>query len=263
MENSSNIITLQFSIFGDFSHKEPTAPLIIKLLEALKEDNYIPQTIRNQETNQINSDIVTPNVLSLNSPSTNWSIVLLDNRIDFNYYRLNESDENKSLQQLIQEGTKNINYALDTLNFPNLPFIGNRLAVNTQVIIEGLLDSQIINVGKNIIPAPTSHYASGEYEEWSATVNNRESLDINDNKNEEINNILEIKNIIYAYKDQKQDSKAILIHNDINTVPNVTDVRFTKDDFINFIGSEKVKSVIQDSVREISENNYDKHTTNR
>lgn len=257
MENSS-IITLQLSIFGDYSQQDKSTSFIISLLQVLKEDNFLPQSIQNKSINPANGEVTKSDIISLDSQSTNWKIVLMNNRIDFNYVRTNQSDPIKGLDTLIVEGIQNIERVLTILNIPSSPTIGNRLAVNVQTIIEDLPDEDINKIGKKIITAPISQYESSFYEDWSASVNKQIHCDINKHKKEIVNYILEIEKIVNVNKDSEKGNKAILVHNDINTIPQNSNPRFTKEDFISFIKLETIKTFIQNSITEISEKKYEK-----
>ena len=79
------ILNFQVSLFGRFIDIKPKTDIILKLLTNLQEEAFIPGTVDLAVLDPMTKKITTDSRIQMISQNKAWSIVFLEERIDFNY----------------------------------------------------------------------------------------------------------------------------------------------------------------------------------
>ena len=117
-----------------------------------------------------------------------------------------------------------------------------RLAANIEILADELCEDQIYQIGKNIISG-VNYYKNRPFMEWSARINSESIVQINGTE-ENLNTIL---NITTAKIDPAQKI-SVIYHLDINTLPQLTELRFNATSLSEFTNEVLpiVKTVLSD-----------------
>lgn len=251
MNNAAKIINFQLSMFGEFSNISSDTSLIIKLLSALQDKNFLPGTLNSASVDVQTGKFTVNNKLQLYSPNKSWTISFLDNRIDFNYSYHEMDPRIWSIDSLIEYGGSLIDNVFPVLN---TDMKGNRLAVNSKMIFDDMTDEQLDKIGKKLVPSPTEDYKKN-YIDWRLSLNSQEEILFPQDHKETYNRILEILKYNYfensAPTQQRLPKKTMMISLDLNTLPQKMESRFTKDSLKYF--SNKVRNFIENTVNSITE----------
>jgi hypothetical protein len=228
-----SILNLQMSLFGSFTNIKPKNDLIIQLLTNLKDYNFIPGTVEvavlDAQTKQITSD----SRLQLFSEDKTINIVFLQDRIDFNYNLLPDALPIKDIRSLVDSIGKYVQKVFSV--FPSTT--GNRLAINCRCLLDNMNEIELKSFIEKYNKIP-SFLSIDNLSEWNMRLNNPEYLLVNVDNKEICNRIIEI-GIMNSVLD---DSKAIGLTFDVNTVADNTEMRFTYKDLL-FFANENIAFV--------------------
>lgn len=251
MNNAAKIIDFQLSMFGEFTNISSDTSLIIKLLSALKDKNFLPGTLNSASIDVQTGKLTVNNKLQLYSPNKIWTISFLDNRIDFDYSYHEMEPHTWSIDSLIKYGGSLIDNVFSVLD---ISMKGNRLAVNSKIIFNDMTDEKLDKIGKKLVPSPTKDYKK-KYTDWRLSLNSQEEISLSEGDKETYNRILEILKYSYvknSIQTQPMSPKrTILLSFDLNTLPQKTESRFTKGSLKEF--SNKVRGFIENTVNSITE----------
>lgn len=217
-------LNYQFSIFGSYSI-QPTAEIIPELMSEINEElpeSFIPTIIDIPNVDLKNQSVNIITNLKLITSDRRFSIVLLNDRIDINYNKVSdlEQDENEFFHMAEQA----LRLIMDRFNLSS-----NRLAINIRKAIMPLSPIDLNSFGKEFLKCG-QYYNDKLFNEWSTRVNSQTNVSLQD-KCEEINVITNLSNA----SDYSQN--AVVCHIDINTLPQNMDMRFKKDILTSFINA--------------------------
>lgn len=241
----SRVNTLQMSLFGNFINIKPKNDIIIRLLTALQEEQFIPGSADVANIDIKSGKVVVDSRMQLVSPDKTWVIVFLGDRIDFNYVYQKGTSAYTSTTRLIEYGKKLIEkvFALfaDTT--------GSRLAVNCSVIFENLKEDEIKEIC-NRYTKPLNLFSEDSYTEWGIRFNSRDTVSFND-KNELCNRIVEMQLLEHVNGDnQSADAiQDIILSIDINTAQGTTDLLYKYLDLLCF--ADEASNIITNVFKEI------------
>mgnify|MGYP007007934147 CR=1 FL=1 len=217
-------LNYQLSIFGKYSI-EPTPDIISDLMGRINTKlsaEFIPSALEVPNVDIENKTVSINTNLRFITLDRRFSIVLLNDRIDVNYNKASEEEE---------DGTKFFHMAEQTLSlimeYFNLH--SNRLAMNIQQVFVPISSTALNSIGKQCLKC-SAYYDDKSFDEWSTRVNSQTEFLLN-NTAETVNVITIMSNAHIQGKE-----KVVMCHVDINTAPQNTDMRFTKDilgDFVN------------------------------
>lgn len=252
MTQTTKILNLQLSIFGNFSRIQPNTSLVIKLLSNLKDKNFMPGALNSTSVNAATGKLTVNSRLQLYSPNKEWVISFLDERIDFNYLFNEKNPIQSSFDPLIKEGNSLITSIFNALD-NNIK--GNRLAVNLKTIFDDMSEEKLKKIGKELILSPTKEYEK-DYTDWRISLNSRGKFNIGKESSETCNRILEFLRYNYIKNNsqpltQSKQHKTLMIALDLNTLPQNLETRFTGDNLKFF--SNDVKQFIQNNIDDIKE----------
>lgn len=233
------IIRYQFSTFGKYN-VSPEPNIISKLMTELNKDStvmFLPNIVNTQQVEIPTNKITTISNLGFIDNSRMYSLVILEDRIDFNYNIIDEPNINlEKLNDLSMDIMEKI--------FNTLDLTSNRLAVNLQLVHLMNSSEQLMKFGNRIING-IDFYKKNQLCEWSSRVNSQLQINMEDQK-ETINVITDIA----AGENSIDNELGVLYHIDINTIPEMMDFRFKKDSFKSFLSNIKpVASNIIDEVK--------------
>lgn len=237
------ILNFQVSLFGRFIDIKPKTDIILKLLTNLQDEAFIPGTVDLAVLDPMTKKITTDSRIQMISQNKAWSIVFLEERIDFNY---NFQPDTMSIKKIVDayEYIKKLIEKVFSV-FPDTT--GNRIAFNGKILLNEMTDEEIDRF-MNKFSSPLSIYNNKKLTEWAVRFNSREQISW-DNHCEECNCITEISKIINV---ENADENRMLITVDLNTIQQNMDLRFKYGDMLQF--SEKAKEISENIVDEIEGN---------
>lgn len=234
------ILNFQVSLFGEFINIKPKTDIILKLLTSLQDEEFIPGTVDLAVLDAMTGKISTDSRIQMMSQDKLWSIVFLENRIDFNY---NFQPNHVSFKKVddVYEHTKRLVEKVFTV-FPEIT--GNRIAFNGKILLNEMTDEEIEEF-MNKFSSPLSVYHEKKLTEWVVKFNSRKHIEWNYNS-ELCNYITEISKI--SMEDNENENR-ISVSIDVNTIHQNKDFRFKYKDIFEF--SEKAKEIFNNIVKEI------------
>ena len=225
-------INYQLSVFGKFSIA-PTPEIIANLMTKLNQETQktmLPNMITSQQIEIPSNRISTISNLGFITQDQMYNIAILNERIDVTYNRVNEVEISQSA--FYKFAIKALSVIID-----NSGITANRLAANVQFICEMHDFNSLYAKGKELLKN-AEYYNGKNYEEWSLRTNALDSVHINDS-NEIINVITDISSA------QNTIGKALIVlHTDINTLPQNTNLRFGKETLEPFV--ESIMPIVSD-----------------
>ena len=246
MEDSSMSIALnyQLSIFGKYNIL-PNPETITDLMAKINQSNqivFLPNLISSQQieipTNKIT---MIPN-LGFITQNRQYSITILNERIDINYNRIDGTEIGIGDFYIFAE-----NILSKIITYSDL--ISNRLAMNIQYVCDALDACMIMHTGKKLLKN-VAYYDDKDLSEWSMRTNSQVDIKIEDLQ-EKLNVITNIS----SGQEISTDKPVILFHIDINTLPQNQAMRFSSDSLRYFVKESQpiAEELIDDVERLISE----------
>ena len=225
-------LNVQFSIFTN--HRiAPTASNVTTLMgkiNDLKKFEFLPNVVSTQNIDLGSGQLNAVSNLVFITASNQSQIMCMDNRIDcvFNF----DPSCDDTLETSISFCKKVLNIIMQEYSI-----LGNRLAINVNKISSALPENfKETHFGKKLIVC-LDYYEQKNLVEWSTRYNTRTQVEIS-NKNEVLNVITDLT----LAKDMQNESKKILCHLDINTVPENQAYRFSCEDLEAFM-KESIKVI--------------------
>lgn len=235
-------LNYQLSVFGKYTIV-PVPETITDLMNKINLETdhiFVPTTFSSQQIEIPTNKITTIYNLGFISQDQQYSITILNERIDINY--------NKT-QNVIKMGDF-YNLAIKALaviiNYSGV--MSNRLAMNIQQVCE-LDNMNALNLlGKSLVKT-AEYYNVRDFSEWSIRTNGLVDITINDSK--ETSNVI---TDISSGNDVTGQKPAVLFHVDINTLSQNQNMRFDELALEPFVksASEIAKTIISDVERLIS-----------
>lgn len=224
-ENSimSTAVNYQLSIFGKYN-VQPNPETITSLMTKINigEQVFMPNVINSQQIDVISNRITSISNLGFITQNQQYTIAILNERIDINYNKIDETD--LSMNDFYTFATKILSVIIDHIDVKS-----NRLAINIQEVCEvtNLIEQR--KKGKNYLKC-ADYYNDKEFVEWSMRTNSQVEIEIKE-KQEGLNVITEISTV-----NVPTGQKALIVyHIDINTLPQNGDMRFNKDSLATFV----------------------------
>lgn len=221
------INSYNFSAFGDFKYIDSLPESIYSLMDLFRDDKLLPSTFEEMEgiinfsnmQHNIQQNVATRP--TLNSTDKKTSIVLGSDRLNF---IVNNSTQYNNLSFVTSQNKKSEEFAKKIFNHYSV--ISNRLAINTEIVIDDLLDDRKKFIYDNLfIPIP--FYKEESSRDWSQRLATRRLFKLN-NLDEELNIIFIIRHhfLETIINGKPILKKVIYLNLDINTVQENQTKRF-------------------------------------
>lgn len=224
----------QLSIFGKYTIT-PTPETITALMSKINQETrktFLPNIINSQQIEILSNKITTLANLGFITQDQEYSIAILNERIDINYNRVNNSL--LGIGEFYNFATKTISVIIEYASI-----ISNRLAINIQQVCEMNSFSELQERGKSLLRS-AKYYNDKDFAEWAMRTNSQVDTDINGAK-ESLNVITDIS----SGQDTTGQKAAILFHIDINTLPQNQNMRFGKDSLPPFVqNAQEIAQII-------------------
>lgn len=235
------VLNFQTSLFGSFIDIRPKSDLVFSLLSNLKDDQFIPGTVDLATIDVKTGKLTTESRMQFISQNKTWSIVFLQERIDFNYNFQENTEEIRSIEDLS-------NYANSLIEKVFSVFCettGNRLAVNCKILMEEFSEEEF-NIFVNRFTIPLSINRDKTLAEWSVRYNHYNQINVEEDKTEQSNCIIEMSQVMNVVN---SDKKRVLISLDVNTLQENQESRFKYGDLLKF--SEGARSFMKKALQEV------------
>lgn len=236
-------LNYQLSIFGKFAIT-PSPEAITGLMSKINQETQqtlLPNMINSQQIEIPSNKITTVSNLGFVSQDQQYSITILNERIDINYNRVN--DVTVSMDAFYSFAIKALTAIIDYSGI-----LSNRLAMNIQQVCEMKNFSDLKMRGKSFVKT-AAYYNDKDFSEWSLRTNGLVDITINESQ-ETLNVITDIS----SGQDVSGQQAAILFHVDINTLPQNQNMRFGKQALEPFVQNAAAiaSTIIADVERLIS-----------
>lgn len=238
---------LQMSLFGSFINIKPKTDIIIKLLLALQEDEFIPGSADVASVDFTTGKMMVDSRMQLISQNRTWTIVFLPERIDFNYNYQVGTEVYRNIEPLLAYAQELVRKVFSAFSSTT----GNRLALSCKMALEDMTAGDLKQFCMRF-SNPLRVYNGDKFADWCVRFNEREDIAVAEDLKESCNRIMEMVQV------EKQDidnqgtdaNHNIILSIDINTVANNQEYRFTYDNLLYF--SNEAKHFIVEIVKEIS-----------
>ncbi len=217
-------INYQLSIFGTYS-VPPTPENITSLMTAINGETaemFLPNLITGQQVEIPSNRITTISNLGYITQNQKYSVSVLNDRIDVIYNRIDDTD--LTIDQFYALAVKVLRAIIDACHLK-----ARRLAVNIQVLDDTLSEQQIANLGKKVTLS-AEYYSQKPLIEWTTRINSESVIRIN-SLEECLNTILNITTAKATF----DQPTALIYHLDINTLPQLSDLRFDATSLDEFV----------------------------
>ncbi len=246
----TRIVNFQTSLFGSFENFQADTDLVIRLLTCLREEGFIPGSVNSATVDVTTGKMLVNTRLQLLSPNRMWSIVFLDNRIDFNYSHQGDDKDVQELLQLMEYVSKLVGLVFSALS----GIRGNRLAVNLKMLMEDMSENEL-NRKRNKYISPIKSLDSNDYIEWSVRLNSKTQISVGETEIEDSNRIFEVMRYNYPspVETNRKKHSTVMVSIDINTMPEKYEMRFDHRNLLTYINNSKEHII--SITKEIEENN--------
>ena len=183
---------------------------------------FLPNLISGQQVEIPANRITTISNLGYITQDQKFNIAILNDRVDINYNRLDETDI--SLSDFYSFAVLAMQSIMDTFHLKSY-----RLAANIHVLATTIESTQIPKLGKQLIKTAT-YYDKKPFVEWSTRINSESYIKV-DEQDETLNTILSV-DTVFSPQDQQP---SVLYHIDINTLPQKTALRFLSSSLKDFV----------------------------
>lgn len=228
-------VNYQLSAFGNFS-APPTPTNIVALMQEFNKAtgvDFLPNIINSQQVELPANRITTISNLGFVTNDQQYNVVVLNERIDVTYTRVQDE---VAIDSFFEIAEKVLSVILKFFNGK-----ANRLATNIEYIVPCDLSSSKRLCQKFIY----SFHSSGDKQiiEWAYRTNLLSTIAIK-GREENLNTITSISTAV----NQKM-GPVIVCHIDINTMPLLTESRFSADDLESFVDGtlEIAKQIAKDA----------------
>ena len=233
-------VNYQLSAFGSFS-APPTPENIITLMQEFKKTtgiDFLPNIINSQQVEIPANRITTISNLGFVTNDQQYNVVTLNERIDVTYNRVQDE---VAVDSFFEIAEKVLSVILKHFNEK-----ANRLATNIEYIVSGDHSRSEQLCHKLIYTLPSSD--EKQMLEWAYRTNSLSTISINGREE----NLNTITSILTAVNQKK--GPIIVCHIDINTMPFLTESRFSADDLDSFVNGtlEIAKKIAEDTEELVS-----------
>lgn len=232
MENNKEDIKMsialnyQLSVFGKFT-VEPLPGVITALMNKINAETqelFLPNIINSQQIEIPSKRITTTTNLGFVTQNQKYSIAILNERIDINYKKIDDSDVD--VETFYTFSVKVLVAIMDYFEI-----VSNRLAINIQRVCEFDSFEKLNSCGKKLV-ASAAYYNDKEFAEWSMRTNSQVNIKLDEHQE-----VLNVITDISSGQDITGQKAACLFHIDINTTPQNQSMRFRKDSLPSFVES--------------------------
>lgn len=226
-------LNYQLSVFGKFTIA-PLPDVITTLMNKINEETqetFLPNIINNQQIEIPSNRITTTANLGFVTQNQQYSIAILNNRIDVNYNKTDELDVD--IETFYAFSVKVLVAIMDYCAIAS-----NRLAINIQQVCEFDSFEKLYSCGKRLVNS-AAYYNDKEFTEWSIRINSQVNIEL-DERQEVLNVITDIS----SGQDITGQKAACLFHIDINTIPQNQSMRFRKDSLPSFVQNAKAIATV-------------------
>ena len=237
------ILNFQTSLFGSFIDIKPKSDLVFSLLSNLKDEQFIPGTVDLATIDIKTGKLTTESRMQFISQDKTWSIVFLQERIDFNYNFQENTEKIKNIEKLSAHANHLINKVFSEFSETT----GNRLAVNCKILMEEFSEEQF-NAFVNRFIVPLNINKNGKLAEWSVRYNYNNQINVDIEKKEQSNCIIDISQVINKVNSEE---KRVLISLDVNTLKENQEPRFKYENLLKF--SDGAKRFMKEALQEVEE----------
>lgn len=226
-------LNYQLSVFGKFT----IAPLpdvitdLMNKINAETQETFLPNIINNQQIEIPSNRITTTANLGFVTQNQQYSIAILNNRIDVNYNKTDNLDVD--IETFYAFSVKVLVAIMDYCAIAS-----NRLAINIQRVCEFDSFEKLYSCGKRLVNS-AAYYDDKEFTEWSMRINSQVNIEL-DERQEVLNVITDIS----SGQDITGQKAACLFHIDINTIPQNQSMRFRKDSLPSFVQNAKAIATV-------------------
>lgn len=228
----NKVVVFQMSLFGSFVNIQPNQDITMKLMADLVDENMIPGTVSVSSIDPINKKVETETRLQMLSQDRTWKIVFLPNRIDVDYDYMGGENYYSDLSDIYNKGIELLRKTSSTFKDTT----GNRLAVNTRIILPAL-SSDEENEFIHRFTVPISTFNDSRLDEWNVHYNVKKGLKVTDSIFEICNNIVDMGNIVVF----DGLGRRMAIGLDVNTEPENSSMRFKYTDLISFAHEAEIE----------------------
>lgn len=210
-------LNYQLSIFGKYTIT-PSPETITGLMSKINQETQhtlLPNIINSQQIEIPSNKITTVSNLGFVSQDQQYSITILNERIDINYNKINETAVSRDT--FYDFAIKALSAIIDYSGV-----ISNRLAMNIQQVCEMKNFNELKMRGKSLVKT-AAYYDDKDFSEWSMRTNGLVDITVNESR-ETLNVITDIS----SGQDVTGRKAAVLFHVDINTLPQNQNMRFDK-----------------------------------
>ena len=225
-------LNYQLSVFGKFTIA-PRPEIITDLMNKINAETqeiFLPNIINSQQIEISSNRITTIANLGFVTQNQQYSIAILNNRIDINYNKTDDSDVD--VETFYAFSVKALVAIIDYFEI-----VANRLAINIQQVCEFDSFEKMHSCGKKLV-ASAAYYDDKAFAEWSMRTNSQVSIEL-DERQEMLNVITDIS----SGQDVTGQKAACLFHIDINTAPQNQSMRFRKDSLLPFVQNAKAIAI--------------------
>ena len=219
-------LNYQLSVFGNYTIS-PTPDTISTLMGKINDTTqktFLPNIINSQQIELPSNKITTLSNLGFVSQDQKFSIAILNERIDINYSRIDDSDID--IRSFYEFAVKALVVIIE-----HSGIVSNRLAINIHQVNEVESFEKLKVLGKSLIKTPT-YYNDKNYEEWSLRTNSNFGVTITDNQE-----ILNIITELSSTQNTSSQKAGVLCHVDINTLQYNQNLRFGVTELNPFVES--------------------------
>lgn len=217
-------LNYQLSMFGKYSII-PSPETITALMNKINQETqkvFLPNIINSQQIEIPANRITTIANLGFITQDQQYSITILNERIDINYNKVDDSLI--SMKDFYDFAIKAL-YVI--IGYSGV--VSNRLAMNIQRVCEMESFADLRARGKALLKSAT-YYDDKELAEWSMRTNSQVDVQIKESQ-EKLNVITDIS----SGQDVTGQKAAVLFHVDINTLPQNQNMRFGEDSLEPFV----------------------------
>lgn len=217
-------LNYQLSMFGKYSII-PNPETITALMNKINQDTqkvFLPNIINSQQIEIPSNRISTIANLGFLTQDQQYSITILNERIDVNYNRVDDTPI--SMEDFYAFAIKALSAIIEYSGIASY-----RLALNIQQVCEMKSFSDLKMRGKALLKS-AAYYNDKEFVEWSMRTNSQVDIEIKESR-EALNVITDIS----SGQDITGQKAVVLFHIDINTLQQNQNMRFGIDALEPFV----------------------------
>lgn len=228
------VVNFQVSLFGSFVNIQPNNEITMRLINNLREFNFVPGIANVSTVDTENKKVVSENRLQMVTQNGEWLIVFFQERIDFNYNYLGGDTIYSNLDDIFMIASNMVSKTFSTFADTK----GCRMAVNGRFLLKSMTIEEKASFVKRF-STPFSVFGKNDIIEWNVHFNSLGPMTVKENIIEKCNNIIEIGDIIGINTNDKKTENRMAVVIDVNTDPHNFEFRFKYNDLLKFMESAK------------------------